>query len=54
MKAVYAEENFKIGLRDIPVPEIRPDEVLIRMTLRESAVRICMPTGGCMPFGNLL
>lgn len=31
MKAVYAEENFKIGLRDIPVPEIRPDEVLIRM-----------------------
>ena len=31
MKAVYAEENFKIGLRQIPVPGLRSDEVLIRM-----------------------
>lgn len=31
MKAVYAEENFKIGIREVPVPEIQEDEVLIRM-----------------------
>lgn len=29
MKAVYAERPFQIGLRDIPVPKIRDDEVLI-------------------------
>lgn len=32
MKAIYAEKPFQIGLRDIPVPKIKDDEVLIRVS----------------------
>lgn len=31
MRAVYAEEPYKIGIRDIPVPEIGEDEVLVKV-----------------------
>ena len=31
MRAVYAEQPFSIGLRDIPVPEVGEDQVLIRV-----------------------
>ena len=31
MKAAYLEEIGKMGIRDIPIPEIGPDDVLVKM-----------------------
>ena len=38
MRAVYAEEPYKIGIRDIPVPEIGEDEVLVKVLLEGRCV----------------
>ena len=31
MRAAFLEEVEKMGMRDIPVPEIGPDDVLVQM-----------------------